>query len=154
EPTEPWAASMMGQAARDPLFWASMAIAEQDAAFAGDLCLRCHTPGGWLAGRSEPTSGAGLITEDFEGLNCNMCHRMVDPFYKPGVGRAVDRPISAGLSDPPMSEHSGHFVVDPLDRRRGPFDLGSFSRHAWLESPFRAESNMCATCHDVSNPVF
>jgi mono/diheme cytochrome c family protein len=154
EPVEPWAASMMGQSARDPLFWACMAIAEQDAAFAGDLCLRCHTPGGWLAGRSNPTSGAGLITEDFEGVNCNMCHRMVDPFYKPGVSPAVDQSIIAALADPPMSEHSGHFVIDPLDVRRGPFDLGSFSRHEWLQSPYHASSSNCATCHDVSNPAF
>ncbi|MBZ0170878.1 MAG: hypothetical protein K8E66_00710, partial [Phycisphaerales bacterium] len=47
EPFRPWAASPMGQTARDPLFFAAMAIANQDAAFAGDLCLRCHTPGGW-----------------------------------------------------------------------------------------------------------
>ncbi|MFG0283815.1 MAG: GC-type dockerin domain-anchored protein [Phycisphaerales bacterium JB039] len=154
EPVEPWAASMMGQSARDPVFWAAMAIAEQDAAFSGDLCLRCHTPGGWLAGRSEPTSGAGLITEDFEGLNCNMCHRLVDPFYKPGISPAVDQSIIAALTDPPTSEHSGHFVVDPLDVRRGPFDLGGFSRHEWLQATYYTTSNHCGTCHDVSNPAF
>jgi hypothetical protein len=33
EPFRPWNASPMGQAARDPLFWAAVAIANQDAAF-------------------------------------------------------------------------------------------------------------------------
>ena len=40
----PWQGSMMGQAARDPLFFACLAIVNQDAAFAGDLCLRCGLP--------------------------------------------------------------------------------------------------------------
>ena len=75
---------MMGQAMRDPIFFAAMDIANQDVAFAGDLCLRCHTPGGWLAGRSEPTDGSALIDIDFPGVDCNFCHRMVDP----EIGRA------------------------------------------------------------------
>ncbi len=58
-----WSSSMMANAARDPLFHAGVAIANQDAAFGGDLCLRCHTPGGWLAGRSIPTDGSKL-TDD------------------------------------------------------------------------------------------
>ena len=42
---------LMAQAMRDPLFLATMAIANQDAPASGDLCLRCHTPTGWLGGR-------------------------------------------------------------------------------------------------------
>lgn len=52
-PVEPiqrrWAASMHAQATRDPIFSATLAIAEQDARYSGDLCLRCHSPNGWLA---------------------------------------------------------------------------------------------------------
>ena len=51
EPYTPWAASMMGQATRDPIFHACLAIANQDAAFAGDLCLAFGANGGvWLTG--------------------------------------------------------------------------------------------------------
>ena len=155
EPYRPWAASLMGQAARDPLFFACLAVAEQDAPGVGDLCLRCHTPGGWLAGRSVPTDGSGLVGEDFEGVNCNFCHRMVDPEYKPGISPDVDFDIINNLEDIPTSAHSGHYVVDPMDRRRGPFDIGpDFFFHEWLQSPFHRDSAMCATCHDVSNPVY
>lgn len=154
EPLRNWAASMMGQSMRDPLFRAAFTIAEQDVAFAGDLCLRCHTPGGWLAGRSEPTDGSALIDQDFEGVNCNMCHRMVDPVYKDGVSPLVDLDILADLPDHPVNPHSGQYVMDPEDRRRGPFDLVRFNKHDWLYSPFHSSSEMCATCHDVSNPVF
>lgn len=153
EPYRPWAATMMAQSARDPVFHAALAIANQDAAFAGDMCLRCHTPGGWLAGRSEPSNGSALLDIDMEGVNCNFCHRMVDPVPNPG-NPAPDAAILAALATPPTNPHSGNFVVDPYDRRRGPYDLGpEFFYHEWLQSPFHSRSNMCATCHDVSNPV-
>ncbi|MFI4872134.1 MAG: GC-type dockerin domain-anchored protein [Phycisphaerales bacterium JB061] len=153
EPFRPWAASMMGQAARDPLFLAALTVANQDASFAGDMCIRCHSPGGWLEGRSTPTDGSGLMGTDLEGVNCNFCHRMVDPIHDPGVDPDVDSLILGQLTDVPTTPHTGQFVVDPKDNRRGPYDLGEFPYHNWLEAPFQSSSNMCATCHDVSNPV-
>ena len=158
EPYTTWSASMMGQAMRDPLFLASLTIANQDAAFAGDLCLRCHTPGGWLEGRSTPTDGSALNDIDLQGVSCNFCHRMVDPVYEDGVSPAVDQSILAALGSnvpTPSQTHSGSFVVDTDDRRRGPYDEGPmFFYHDWEQSPFHQTSSMCATCHDVSNPVF
>ena len=53
----------------------ALTIANQDAAFAGDLCLRCHAPVGWLEGRSTPTDGSHLADIDYEGVSCNFCHR-------------------------------------------------------------------------------
>lgn len=162
DPYEGWVGSMMGQAARDPLFYACLDIANQDVAFAGDLCLRCHTPGGWLEGRSTPTDGSALVGIDFQGVTCNFCHRMVDPEYKPGVSPIVDLEvfdgvdgINPGIDGTTPNPHTGAFVVDFFDRRRGPFDLGeSFFYHSWELSPFHRDSAMCATCHDVSNPAF
>ena len=56
-PWNRWSASMMGQSARDPIFRAALAIAEQDATNSGETCLRCHAPQGWLNGRSTPSNG-------------------------------------------------------------------------------------------------
>jgi len=155
EPGRPWAASMMGQSARDPVFHAALAIANQDAAFAGDLCLRCHTPGGWIEEHSTPTNGSALQFKDFQGVSCNVCHRMVDPVYRPGISPLEDEGILASVGTLPPNPHSGNFVIDPYDRRRGPHDLGPFfPAHYWLQAPFQGTSNMCATCHDVSNPVY
>lgn len=154
EPFRPWNASVMGQAARDPIFWAAVAIANQDAQGGGDTCIRCHTPGGWLGGRSTPTDGSQLQGIDFQGVSCNFCHRVVDPNNEAGAP-ADDAAILAGLTtDIPTDPHSGHYVVDPEDRRRGPRDLDGFFIHQWRESPFHKSSEMCATCHDVSNPLF
>ncbi|TAL06014.1 MAG: hypothetical protein EPO07_02570, partial [Verrucomicrobia bacterium] len=58
EPQHGWQGSMMSHASRDPIFLANMALANQDAADSGDLCLRCHFARGWLAGRSVPTDGS------------------------------------------------------------------------------------------------
>ncbi len=162
EPGTNWAASMMAQSMRDPIFLAAMTVANQDADFAGDLCLRCHTPSGWLAGRSTPTDGSALEAADFDGVNCNFCHRMVDPNYEVGVSPSADleiinnlTPVAPGVPAVSPTSGSGTFIVDHFDRRRGPQDLGeNFFFHQWEQSPFHTESQMCATCHDVSNPAF
>ncbi|MCH8053861.1 MAG: hypothetical protein IH895_07350, partial [Planctomycetes bacterium] len=60
EPFRNWAGSMMGQASRDPIFYACLTIANQDAGESGDLCIRCHAPGAWLGGRSTPTDGSAF----------------------------------------------------------------------------------------------
>jgi len=154
-----WIASPKANSARDPIFHAALAVANQDAAFAGDLCLRCHTPGGWLAGRSVPTDGSALEPIDFDGVTCNFCHRAVDPVFKPGVSPAEDSPIlqalvGAGLL--PAQPGGGNYVVDPNDARRGPFFDVPANYHfpvPIIPSPFHTTSELCATCHDVSNPA-
>lgn len=156
EPYRRWRASMMAQATRDPIFHACLAIAEQDLRFSGELCLRCHTPNGWLDGRSTPTDGSALdfYAGDFDGISCHFCHRLVDPANGPG-SPPEDAAILAALGAIPPDAHNGTYVVDPEDRRRGPFDLGpSFFWHDWRESPFHRSSALCGTCHDVSNPAF
>lgn len=154
EPGSTFLGTMMANSLRDPIFHAALAIAEQDAASSGDLCLRCHTPPGWLSGRSVATDGSLLIAEDFEGVSCQFCHRLVDPEYAAGTSPAVDEGILTALGpDVPAEFGNGMYVVDPIDRRRGPYD-DAFPPHGWLESPFHREAGLCGTCHDVSNPVF
>ena len=83
-----WQGSMMANAAKDPLFWGSFAVAVQDSVWAlgtpngGDLCLRCHSPVGWLEGRSDPPNGSKLKGKDYEGVQCVFCHRLMDPFFE------------------------------------------------------------------------
>ena len=158
-----WAGSMMAQAGRDPLFFAALDVANADAAHSGEFCLRCHMPRGWLEGRSSATDGSAMTPQDLEGVQCSVCHRMVDPVSS-AENPARDSQILAGLQDPVSFIGSGSMVVDPEDYRRGPFDivadLGNFDPHLefgaenTLVSPYHQESAFCGTCHDINNPMF
>ncbi len=164
EPYSLWSASMMGQASRDPIFHAALAVANQDASFAGEMCLRCHSPQGWSRGAvSADTSGASLEGEDLQGISCSACHRAVDPVYKPGTSPTRDQAILANLTTP-MPTHSVHgtvealahnasFVWDPEDYRRGPYEITA-NPHRWVRSEYHRDPALCANCHEVSNPVY
>jgi hypothetical protein len=79
---------MMAQAARDFLFWSCLTVAAQDSIWAVgtpnavDICERCHFPKGWLEGRSDPTNASAMIGADFDGVQCDFCHTMYDPFFE------------------------------------------------------------------------
>lgn len=178
-----WVGSLMAQAARDPLFYACLDIAEADAPGSGDLCIRCHAPKAWLEGRSNPTDGSAINAGDRDGINCSFCHRLVDPYNELGDAPApdaqilldlgADAPVQSmdlGMPSAPGHNGNGSYVVDPEDRRRGPFPLPPdiftppvFPEADCLiyhdpvetyESPLHRRSQICATCHDVSLPHF
>lgn len=150
EPAFNWRGSMMSQSMRDPLFEASMVIANQDAQFSGDLCIRCHSPGGWLEGRSTPTDGSVLTVIDREGVQCHVCHKMMDPFSN----NATDLNYINTLNNKPTVHGNGMYIMDNQDIRRGPYNDITQVPHAINYSEFHTKSEMCATCHDVSNPAY
>ncbi len=88
EPGFNWKGSMMTQAGRDFMLWPDMVVAAQDAMWAvgspnaTDLCERCHFPSGWLSGRSDPTNASAMRGDDYNGLTCDFCHRMYNPFFE------------------------------------------------------------------------
>ncbi|UCF67686.1 MAG: hypothetical protein JSV80_18340 [Acidobacteriota bacterium] len=97
EPAYGWRGSAMGNAGRDPIFWATLAIAEQDFDGVGDLCIRCHSAGGWYAGRSTPTDGSGLQAADDDGIDCDTCHKSTNP----------DNSEHVGIMNPPFVANDG-----------------------------------------------
>jgi hypothetical protein len=174
-PYDTWVASMMGQSARDPVWHATLAVANQDAHLAGEFCIRCHAPGAWLGGRSVTGTTADFTFDDWDGINCHFCHRVVNPELGPdsaiGYAEANQDPTpdpevigplaAAGLL--PQGHGNAQYVVDPRDVRRGPFSdvpinfhgFSLWNERVWLiTSPFHSKSEFCGTCHDVSNPVF
>jgi len=157
-----WSGSMMAQAGRDPLFFAALDIANADAASSGEFCLRCHMPRGWLDGRSSVTDGSLMTEEDREGVQCAVCHRMVDPVYT-SENPTRDAQILADLNEPVSFIGSSSMVIDPKDYRRGPFDIATelgedphknFGAQETLVSPYHQKSAFCGTCHDINNPMF
>lgn len=164
-----WSGSMMAQSGRDPLFWAALDVANADAGGAGEFCLRCHLPRGWLEGRSTAPDGSTMTAEDLEGVQCIVCHRLVDPEYSP-ENPERDLTVLAGITTPvtvtapTLILGSGTMIADPLDHRRGPLvisDVVSQDPHYFysgnrdtLTSPYHKDAAFCGVCHDISNPVF
>ncbi len=151
EPYATWRGSLMGNAGRDPLFFAQMALANQDVKNVGYYCLRCHVPEAIVTGHALPPDGSAITSVDAEGVSCHLCHTMVDPIYKPGVSPVEDLPILTGLGAA-KPEHYGNsmFVLDPLGRRRSA-RLNPQTPHEFIASPFHATGDMCGTCHEVGN---
>lgn len=153
EPMRHWRASMMSQAGRDPLFWATLAVAEQDFPGVGDLCLRCHAPRGWLEGRSSATDGSMLTNADADGVECALCHKLVNPDDSEWQGIQNPPFIANDGGTPPQGYYGSAMYVLWGDRDRlGPYSNHA-ARHAALPSSFHRQEELCATCHDVSNPV-
>jgi len=171
-PHSTWGGSMMANATRDPLFWAALDVANKDYPGAGDYCLRCHTPSGWLGGRvvkkgdgtNQPANGASGcqlngdyndddgFSNDYGGVTCHYCHRMMpagpqgQPFEIGNANVWVDDAATCITAD--GDEYGG-----PC--RRGPYAYVNDVReppHSWVQSPLHATSELCGTCHDVSTP--
>lgn len=172
EPAYNWRGSMMAHAQRDPLYLACLAVANQDAPDVGDLCIRCHSPKGWLEGRSIPTTGAALTAEDRESVSCHFCHKLIAPTpiginpYPNEPNYIIDPPggqvstydndqtyLSTISETIPPDNANGMYVVDNIDNRRGPY-YDPPATHPTLYSPFHRDAALCGTCHDVSNPVY
>jgi hypothetical protein len=165
EPGRGWEGNMMGNAGRNPLFWATVAIAEQDflpnadpaqRGGAGDLCIRCHSVGGWLAGRSTPTDGSGLAATDDRGVECEFCHLMVDPDQQVNIlGTTEEQNTPFEAYDPVTGEAyhgSGQWVLNSGGTRLGPYaEDDSQARHQAYGSDFMRDGDFCGTCHTVSN---
>ena len=145
DPYFSWQGGMMAQAARDPVFRAALAIANQDVEGVGEFCLRCHAPRGWLEGRSTPADGSALNREDMYGVSCDVCHRKVDPLSDEAKQLAKRVPPGYG---------NAMVVIDPDNKVRGPYGDGKGAMpHRVLKSPYHASSQLCAVCHNVSNPL-
>lgn len=154
EPWYTWQGSMMSHATRDPLFWAAVAIAEQDLPGSGDLCLRCHTPTGWMSGRSEPTDGSALLEYDADGVNCDVCHRLTNTDNSEHVGFMLP-PFMANDEDPqnPKGYYgSGMYSLWNDIDKLGPYSDAQ-TPHQFKKSNFHRDARHCGTCHDVSNPA-
>ena len=163
-PHNTWSGSMLANAARDPLFWAALDVANNDLPGSGDFCLRCHTPKAWLEGNVSKNADGGIVdgsngcylpgaidqvdTGDsgFQGVSCHFCHRL--------------EPETSGQPSPPL-DNANTLVDDAAcpgsgePCRKGPYgyeDGGITPAHAWKKSDFVSSSELCASCHDVSSP--
>ncbi|MCK5001632.1 MAG: hypothetical protein KAJ92_00810 [Gammaproteobacteria bacterium] len=152
-----WRGSMMAHAGRDPIYWATVAIAEQDFDGAGDICIRCHTMGGWLAGHSTPTDGSALSdAEAAEGVGCDVCHKMTNPDNSEHLG-VQNAPFIANDGGSSVEGYygSGQLSLSGNTPKLGPYSVPDDANptHQANQSLFHRSVDFCGSCHDVSNPV-
>ena len=161
EPATGWRGAAMGNAGRDPIFWATMAIAEQDFDGAGDLCIRCHSTGGWYGGRSTPTDASGLAASDSDGVDCDTCHSMTNTDNTEHLG-TMNSPFVANCDGDPTAKDkcserkgfygSGMASMWPGSDKLGPYtEEDASARHQSMQSKFHRSVDFCGSCHDVSN---
>lgn len=176
-PHSSWSGSMMANATRDPLFWAALDVANQDAASVGkpgvgDYCLRCHTPRGWLGGNVVKGAGGEIAaggengcrllgtqaaregkSNDYVGVDCHYCHRLMPtgPQGQPGmIGNA-----NAWIDDATnCTNPNGDSYGGPC--RRGPYSYADTDPlqppHGYVYSNHHQQSALCGSCHDVTSP--
>ncbi len=142
--TADWHGSPMGQAARDPIFYATLAVANKYVNGVGEYCIRCHSPTGWLEGRSDPPTGQGLTGNDLNGVQCDFCHRMKNPL------------LPDTTANPSVPGYGNGMFVAQVTRapKRGPFADAVAMGHTVQGDTFYRKSEFCGVCHNVSNPLY
>ena len=154
EPWHNWSGSMMAHASRDPVFYAALAVAEEAYPGAGDLCIRCHVPSGWTGGRSTPTNGSALFSSlDSDGVTCATCHKLTNPDDSEHLGTHFPPFIANDGGSPPEGYYgSAMYVLFGGFELLGPY-LNPPALHSVKQSKYHRQSELCGTCHDVSNPI-
>jgi len=138
-PFRTWQGSLMANAARDPVFWAGVAVADQDEPGETELCIRCHSPRAFLNGNGDATTIDELTVAEQEGVECMVCHRMTDDpaVLEPGNANYTIDDVLVGENVP----------------RRGPWDFSDGvpePPHSYINDPYTGSSELCGTCHDVT----
>ncbi|MDI1483935.1 hypothetical protein [Polyangium sp. y55x31] len=135
-PHDGWAGTMMGNAARDPVFRAALTIANQDEPGVGTFCLRCHSPIAFVRGHATPPDGSAFDAVDMQGVGCDTCHRAV----------------TSGPPDAPYYRGDAQIVYDDDLDKRGPYADSVAQVHGTAAAEALASSAFCGQCHQVTNP--
>ena len=110
------------------------------------------------SGSRNAADGSALIEDDFDGVSCDVCHRMVDSVFSTN-NPIEDIDILADLAnsgDLPWQAANGSYIIDEYAVRRSPLDDAEIQNmHGvdMLASPHHEEAAFCGACHDLSNPV-
>ena len=135
-PADTWAGTMMANAARDPVFFASLAIANQDKPGIGTYCLRCHSPIGFVKGHATPPDGSAFDDTDKQGIGCETCHRATQ---------------SMG-ADAPYILSDAQLVYTEDTAKHGPYEDTQSPAHGSVTEQSLADARFCGQCHQVTSP--
>ncbi len=137
-----WEISNHAYAAKDPVFHAMVRVGQ--AATEGKLgqfCVQCHSPSGMAAGQTPVAydEDLGRFVQQLDqlddvarqGVSCDVCHSITD----------VIEPVNARMVLTPHGVKRGT-IADPVPT----------PAHASSYSPLHGTSDVCGSCHAVTNP--
>ena len=148
---------MMTNGVRDPLFRAALVIANKDANYGGDLCIRCHSPNAWLNNRSAIARRSHFdrrAADQCRGFARHLLHSL--PSHGADDGHAGR---SAGRCGGTRRAHRAVYARQRRLHRRpqrcapGPLQHRQLRRTPWHNRAFCASAEQCGTCHDIDNPL-
>lgn len=139
-PFDTWAGTMMANAARDPVFYAALAVANQDAPpEATEHCVRCHSPTSYVRGHSLPPDGSALDAIDQHGISCEVCHRAT--------------PTPDAAADTYFLHGDAQLVFEDNQSKRGKYPDANSPAHSIIVDDSLTKKDFCAQCHIVTNPA-
>lgn len=158
-----WSASMMANAARDPVFHAKFVSEVKRnpdlASVLSKKCLHCHAPMASVEAEFDGQeltllSDTGILDpanpyhdQAMEGVSCTLCHQIED---SEDLGEAES--FSGGFKIPTVGETSQRVAYGQYE---APFvnlmrrETGITPRH----SSHMSDSAVCGTCHNLKTPV-
>ncbi len=136
-----WRISNHAYAAVDPVFHAMVRLGQkQSEGRLGQFCVQCHSPAGLALGETPVRETPDGFVQDFsrlsdaakQGVSCDICHT-VTSINEPRNARMVYTPngvMRATIRDPkPTAAHISEY------------------------SPLHGKSELCGSCHNVTNPA-
>lgn len=136
-PSDTWTGTMMGNAARDPVFFAALTVANQDVPGSGSFCMHCHTPIGFVRGHTTPSDGSMLDKIDVQGVGCDTCHR----------AQKTEGPAG------PYLLGNAQLIYTEDTTKTGPYQGAVSIAHTTVAEPALGQSRFCGQCHRVTNPM-
>ncbi|HQO40499.1 MAG TPA: multiheme c-type cytochrome [Spirochaetota bacterium] len=115
-------------------------LTDKDEIEEAELCVKCHTPVGYVSGYPLKTSDDKSKIQEpaIHGVQCDYCHSVEGAY---------------AVYNAKFKHDPGNGDSDP-GNKRGPFDDSQSDFHKCSFSEFHTRSEMCGTCHDVRHVVF
>ncbi|MBN2079667.1 MAG: cytochrome c554 family protein [Spirochaetes bacterium] len=140
-----WKGSMHSLSHGDPIYLKVAlhdlkGLTDPDEIKEAELCVKCHTPVGFVSGLPVKTSDHGKEIPELaqKGVQCDFCHSAT------GAGKIYNADLRL---DP------GNGEEDP-GTKRGPHRDSVSDYHKSDFSKFHTRSEICGVCHDVRHVVF
>ncbi len=149
-PVTQWRSTMMGNAAKDPLWRAKVATElaafPQHADLIQNRCTVCHVPAGHTQTFWDGDSTYNLSQLDTnplhrDGVTCTICHQI--------------QPANLGTPE----SYNGGYEITGVREIYGPFEgpltgpMMNFVNYTPVYSPHVNTSELCATCHTLMTPT-